>query len=188
MSVSSPAGRAVQPWSRSGSDGNDQLQPLLRPGAREDLQALTAMHGRCSEETLRRRYHGSMPRLTPRMAAVMLDPADGWSVVAACGRDLLIGIATYAPDREGMYDVGLLVEDRWQRRGMGTQLLRTLARTAYDRGIPALTCATQPDNAYVPRTIRSAGFRPRIRMIDGLAVATFSVGGPPHQPTPTMDL
>ena len=116
-----------------------------------------------------------MPRLTPRVASALLEPADGWSVVAACGQDTVVGVATYAPDRQGLYDVGLLVEDRWQRQGMGARLLRTLARAAYDHGIPALTCATQPDNACLPRTIRSAGFRPRIRMIDGLAVATFSV-------------
>ena len=158
-------------------DVDQQCRPHVRPGTRDDLGSLIDMHERCSAETLRRRYHGSMPRLTSRTTSALLEPAGGWSVVAASGRDLLVGIATYAPDHKGMYDVGLLVEDRWQRKGVATQLLRRLAAEAHDHGIPALTCATQPDNTPVPRTIRAAGFRPRIRMIDGLAVATFSITG-----------
>jgi GNAT superfamily N-acetyltransferase len=178
MGTSSPAGTPVRRSGPAGAygvdlDGHRRLQ--LRPGTPDDVQMLTAMHERCSAETLRRRYHGSMPRLAPLVARALLDPADGWSVVAVPDQDAVAGIASYAPDREGMHDVGLLVEDRWQRQGLGTRLLLTLARAAFECGIPALTCATQPDNTAVVQTIRSAGFRPRIRMIDGLAVAAFSI-------------
>lgn len=179
MAASSQAGtqRRRSPAGTEAVDLDGHPRVKVRPGTADDLRSLTAMHTRCSAETLRRRYHASMPRLTPRLARALLRPADGWSVLAVSDEDAVVGIATYAPDREGMYDVGLLVEDRWQRRGLGTRLLLALARAAHERGIPSLTCASQPDNVSVPRTIRSAGFRPRIRMLDGLAVATFSVTG-----------
>lgn len=176
MGILPPAAEDVHERSREPDAMDIRQRPRLRPGASDDVSSLTAMHGRCLAETLRRRYHGSMPRLTPRLAGALLEPANGWSIVAAVDRDV-VGIATYAPDRDGMYDVGLLVEDRWQRQGVGTRLLLSLADAARERGVGALTCASQPDNISVPRTIRHAGFRPRIRMIEGLAVATFSVGG-----------
>ena len=143
----------------------------VRPGTGDDLPRLVAMHARCSDDTVHRRYHSAMPRLAPRLAHGLLQPEQGWSVVAARGPDLL-GIAVYAADRDGTYDVGLLVEDRWQRQGVGTRL----------RGIPALTCTTQSDNSSVPRTIRRAGFDPHISVVDGLTRATFSVKGPTPNP------
>lgn len=148
--------------------------PRLRPGTIRDLPRLVAMHDRCSEETVRRRYHSPVPQLSTRLAHELLRPARGWSVVATCGCDL-VGLAVYAADRDGGYDVGLLVEDRWQRQGVGSRLLRALARHARDHGISVLTCTTQLDNPCVLRTIRRAGFGPRLSVVDGLVEARFSV-------------
>jgi GNAT superfamily N-acetyltransferase len=152
----------------------DDRPARLRPGTTYDLPRLVAMHARCSQETIRRRYHTAVPQLSARLAHGLLRPARGWSVVAVSGGDL-VGIAAYAANHDGGYDVGLLVEDQWQRQGVGSRLLGVLARHARDHRIPALTCTTQPDNQAVPRTIRRAGFEPRLTAVDGLVEAKFFV-------------
>jgi GNAT superfamily N-acetyltransferase len=149
-------------------------RPRLRPGTSHDMSHLVAMHDRCSQETIHRRYHSPVPQLSARLAHGLLRPLRGWSVVAVHGGDL-VGVALYAADRNGQYDVGLLVEDRWQRQGVGSRLLRVLARHARGHGVAELICTTQPDNPGVPRTIRRAGFEPHLRLVDGLVEATFPV-------------
>jgi len=150
---------------------------VLRPGAAHDVAGLIAMHARCSVETIRRRHHTAMPHLPVRLARALLTPDHGHSLVATCGPHL-IGIATLARGHDGEHDVGLLVEDRWQRQGIGTRLLHTLAQQAAKQHIPRLLCLVQPDNEAVPATIRRAGFHPRLTMTDGLLQATIPLSRP----------
>jgi GNAT superfamily N-acetyltransferase len=43
-------------------------------------------------------------------------------------------------------EIGLVVADSWQGRGLGTTLLRTLARRASDRGVRTLVMEVLPEN------------------------------------------
>jgi RimJ/RimL family protein N-acetyltransferase len=155
----------------------------LRPGSREDAAMLIAMHARCSAETIRRRYHTPMPHLSPRLARELLTPQRGQSMVMTSA-DTLVGIASLARDPDGEYEVGLLVEDRWQRQGIGSRLLRTLAHRAAGQDVTRLTCHVQPDNQALVATIRRAGFVPRIQMVDGLLQARIPLT-PLHRPART---
>lgn len=146
--------------------------PILRTGSAEDTEALTAMHLRCSAQTLNRRYHAPVPHVTPRMARALLAPPAGASMLLTVGPDV-IAAGMFCPDETaeepGQADLGLLVEDAWQRRGQGARLLRALAVEAANRGLETLVCMVQPDNEAVLRTIRRAGLRVRATYVDGLA-------------------
>jgi RimJ/RimL family protein N-acetyltransferase len=146
---------------------------LLRVGSPEDAGMLVAMHARCSAETIQRRYHAPMPYLSPRLAHALLRPQHGRSVVMTCGDDL-VGIASFARDHDGEYELGLLVEDRRQRQGFGSRLLHAVTRQAAHQGIATLTCYIQPDNQAILATIRRAGLTPRISRVDGLLRARVS--------------
>ena len=152
-------------------------ETVLRPGTTDDVAGLIAMHARCSAETTRRRYHTAIPHLPARLPHALLTPDHGHSLVATHGPDL-IGIATFARGHDGEHEVGLQVEDRWQRHGIGTRLLHALARQAAHQHIPRLVCLVQPDNNAVPATIRRAGFHPRLTMTDGLLQATIPLARP----------
>lgn len=52
-----------------------------------------------------------------------------------------------AGERSGRADIGLVVADRWQGQGLGTLLLRLLARRAADRGVTDLVLDVLPDNS-----------------------------------------
>lgn len=174
-----PPGRCgVQPVAaRSPQAPQDQPRPRL--GSISDAHALVAMHGRCSAEVVHRRYHAPVSNVTPRMARALLAPAGGLSMVMAVGEDI-VAAGLFCPDPAGADDataeLGLIVEDSWQRRGVGARLLRALAVAAADRGLETLTCLTQPDNDAVLRTIRRAGFRARATYADGLTEYRLAVG------------
>ena len=145
----------------------------VRLGTVADATALVAMHERCSSETVCRRYHAPLPRLSPRLARAMLEPTGGLSLVITVG-DEIVGMGMLAPDPTSAdgtdAEVGLLVEDRWQRQGHGTRLLRALVVEAATRGLRTLTCQVRPDNEAVLPTISRAELHARVSAADGLTV------------------
>lgn len=125
------AALARQPWTlRVGT------HPLtVRPSTARDLAAVARMHSRCSARSLLDRYRsGGRP---PAVAALDLALRRPYSIVAVT--DAGDVVATGALGHDGVHnsycvEVGLLVEDRWQRLGIGTELLSHLAGAAQVAG------------------------------------------------------
>ncbi|GAA0624026.1 GNAT family N-acetyltransferase [Kribbella sandramycini] len=139
-------------------------EPELRRASVEDAEAVVAMHERCSHESRTRRYHVPMPKLTARTARHLSAPAGGVSIVAGVD-DAVIGMATAAPWEElggTAMEVAVLVEDGWQGRGLGAQLLRQVITAARDLGADRAVCVVQPENAAMLRTIEGLRMRTRV--------------------------
>jgi GNAT superfamily N-acetyltransferase len=106
----------------------------LRPPASSDLAQITAMWERCSPATPMARFHAPVRRIPASyLKTVRSDPSA--SLVALPGRtDVVVALASLVPGDGGTAELGVLVEDAWQRRGIGGQLgdqamLSTSART-----------------------------------------------------------
>ena len=92
-----------------------------------------ALVGDCSPETLRRRFflpaapeNGEVFRRYRRF--LLTGPPSGAAVVATVG-SRPVGLLNLVVVGDGVVEVGLLVADPWQRRGIATNLLATeLAR------------------------------------------------------------
>ncbi len=138
-----------------------------RYGAEADLAAVTAMHDRCSARSLRSRFHSPLPRVRTGMARRLLRPADGWSRVAELG-PRVVGLACAGPLSAEELEVGLLVEDAHQGRGIGTRLLREVAAEAGRRGYRTLSCLTEPGNGAVLEVVRKAALPATRTRGDGL--------------------
>jgi len=150
-----------------GPDSADAV--TVRQGTAEDAGALAAMHARCSAETVHRRFLAPVPRLSPRLARALLEPVGGVSLLVTVGRHVVAaGMLGPDPETPGAAEVGVMVEDRWQRHGHGTRLLRALAVEAAHLGYDTLTCMVRPDNDAVLPSIRRAGLRARVSFADGL--------------------
>jgi ribosomal protein S18 acetylase RimI-like enzyme len=128
----------------------------IRYGAPQDVAAVTALHDRCSDRSLYRRYHAPLPRLPGRLARQLLCPDGGWSLLAERAGEV-VAMACAGPLSSTDLEVGLLVQDACQGRGIGVRLLRELATSAAGRGYRALHCLTQPDNDAALATIRRTG-------------------------------
>jgi GNAT superfamily N-acetyltransferase len=162
--------------------GPGEGSPVVRFGQVTDAPAVVRMHARCSPDVLLRRYHVPMPRLTWRSARRLLSPPGGGSLLAVAGTEV-VGMVVLAPYGEGVMDVGLLVEDRWQRAGVGSGLLQQAARLAASLGATDLMCSMQADNRSLVPTVQRSGLTCRLRA----AAGTVDVRIPLHD-VPPMDL
>lgn len=133
---------------------------LLRPATVDDVAAVRRLHERCSPQTLHRRYLGGAVPSDARFRR-LLEPAGGVALIAvhhdpATGEDRAVALANLLTEGD-LGEVALLVEDGWQRRGLGTALLRRLTAYAARGGVRAVTAHSGADNAAMLRTLRRLG-------------------------------
>ena len=103
---------------------------LCRFGA-GDTDELLAMHERCSPQTRFARWHGHTKRFPPSYLARLL--GDDVAVLARYD-GVVIGFASAAQVSTSIWEIGLLVEDAWQLRGVGGQLLTEIIDVARSAG------------------------------------------------------
>ncbi|WP_370619632.1 GNAT family N-acetyltransferase [Mumia qirimensis] len=167
---------------RTGSGSDAALpayeDPHVRVAVPEDTPALVELHSRCSEETLYRRYQAPMTGVIHRrMARRLATPVDGAALVAEVGAELVAHAVAAPLDEETprTWEVGVIVEDAWQRRGIGTALVRGAARLAREGGADEIVVVSQPGNDAILRTIGRAGFVARIARADNTVRITVDV-------------
>jgi GNAT superfamily N-acetyltransferase len=168
---------------------DDGAELVLRAAGPTDLAAVRALHGRCSPGTLTGRYQGPAAE-ADRYLGHLLDPRHGQSVVAETGAGQVVGLGHLLTDGEDC-EVALLVEDAWQRRGIGTGLLGALLGLAARAGREEVYAVTPGPNAGMVAVLRGTGLPLEQRAEDGGLVLTarLSPGGrypqsPAARPTP----
>lgn len=102
--------------------------------------------------------------------------AGGSALVAIAETGLVVALCNLVEDGPEA-EVGLLVEDAWQRRGLGTGLLRRAVHLATASGISALHVHTHGENNAMIRTLRRLG-RPMRHETDGTVVTLTVDLGP----------
>ncbi|MFY0406030.1 GNAT family N-acetyltransferase [Solicola sp. PLA-1-18] len=156
----------------------DPALVTLRASTAADAAALVALHARCGDETLLRRYHAPMNRvITTRLARRLAAPDEGVGLVVEVG-DRVVAHGLLVARDQGAYDrweLSVLVEDGWQRRGLGVALLKQAARHARAEGARELAFVTQAGNDAFLRTVGRAGFTARIRRRDGVVEIVTSL-------------
>ncbi len=106
------------------------------PPAVTDTDALLAMLGRCSRASLFHRFHGFTDGVAYFAALLRARPDD--QTLLAWSGSTCVGVATIAAGATGLLDLGVLVEDAWQRRGIGTRLIASLLDDAHAKGVTAV--------------------------------------------------
>ncbi|WP_020671614.1 GNAT family N-acetyltransferase [Amycolatopsis nigrescens] len=129
---------------------------VLRLGEPGDADRVFALHQRCSMNTLFQRYHTGMRTVPRRWLHRLLTPPRGLSLLAMCGRET-VGLGQLLPAGPDRAEVSLLVEDSWQRDGVGTALMIRLATLAAIRGHRELVAVCLPGQDAIIRTAVRAG-------------------------------
>ena len=135
----------------------DGTRVALRPIRPDDESALTALYERLSPQTTYQRFFTAMRRLPPDWAHILANvDYDRRMAIAAVGPEgELIGVARYAYDPESAEaEIAIVIEDRWQGRGLGTVLLGELVRYAVAVGISRLRAYVLADNVRMLKLIR----------------------------------
>lgn len=112
---------------------------VVRPSTARDIAAVAQMNHRCSPRSLLDRYHsGGRP---PTVAALDWALRNPFSFVAVRPGGAVVAhvsIRRDAAHTESCAEVELLVEDRWQRLGVGSELVTHVAGVAQVEGYTQL--------------------------------------------------
>jgi len=151
--------------------------------------AVVAMAARCSRTTLYRRFHGFTDGVAYFTALLRHHP-EHETHLAWC-RSRCIGLATLAANAEGGADLGVVVEDRCQRRGIGTLLVSSLLARAGERGVGTLHADVLSDDVFLLHALSRIGPL-SVSVEQGAVAVDIDIGGArarsqwaiPHGPVP----
>jgi acetyl coenzyme A synthetase (ADP forming)-like protein len=137
----------------------------LRSVSPGDRDPLVAMFARCSQQTIRYRFLHlvkELPRALLDQLTAKPDSANVALVVTqgAEAAERIVAVAAYATiqDRPEVAEVSLLVEDAWQKRGIGSILLDMLAELARVQGVTRFSADVMADNRVMLSVFRKAGY------------------------------
>jgi GNAT superfamily N-acetyltransferase len=166
--------------SRSVGPSGERPLVVVRPARSDDRSALTSMVERTSDAALWRRFHGAGRRVVERELDRVVRPTDDHRSWVAITADAEIrGTATLATGRDGTTEAAFLVEDAWQRQGIGRTLYAAIAVHAATSGISQVVGRVQADNERAIRFLRSLGLGARATFVgDGEVEVTVPVPPP----------
>jgi GNAT superfamily N-acetyltransferase len=152
----------------------------VRQAATADREALMRMFVRCTPDTRYRRFHGPVKAIPERYLAEALSGSPFHYALVACpvpvsglemdsepcldsgqqwepGADGIVALASCRMVDEGAAELGVLIEDAWQRRGLGTRLIRELAAHAANAGLRLMGAQLLAEQAWITGLLRPYG-------------------------------
>lgn len=142
-----------------------------------DVEAAKAMHDRCSQRTLGMRYHGPV-RDADRYLNHLLSPRFGRTLAVQTASGRIVGVGHLLWDGDET-EIALLVEDDWQRRGMGSELLGRLVTMAVEAGCESVYAVTQASNTGMVAAMRGLGLPLDYQIEEGTLVITARLEATP---------
>lgn len=155
----------------------------LRPLAPDDRAKILALLKRCSPETLRNRFLQPVKMLPEKLFTRLMN-VDGVHHVALVvtrgegDEEEIVAVGRYhvAPAAAAeTAEVSFLVEDAWQRRGIGPALLASLAELARQNGITRFCAETLSDNHAMLSVFLKSGYQVAARTSLGVTHVEFSI-------------
>jgi GNAT superfamily N-acetyltransferase len=142
-----------------------------------DLDAAKAMHERCSSSTLNMRYHGPVGD-ADRYLNHLLSPRFGRTLAVQTASGRVVGLGHLLWDGDET-EIALLVEDDWQRRGIGGELLGRLVTMAVEAGCESVYAVTQASNTGMVAAMRGLDLPLDYQIEEGTLVITARLDATP---------
>jgi GNAT superfamily N-acetyltransferase len=147
------------PGVRTGAErlGRDKERLLVRPAAAGDRAALEGMFQRCSPATVYQRFHGQVRAFPRAYLDEALAGTDVHYAVTCYSGCAAVALASYRIGEPGSAELGIVVEDAWQRRGLGGLLLGELVAHARDHGIGVLHAQMLTEQDWITKMLARHG-------------------------------
>jgi RimJ/RimL family protein N-acetyltransferase len=157
----------------------------IRPIGVDDHDRLRDHHERLSPESRYRRFLAAKPQLTSADARylVEIDGCDHYALVATlpdAAGEPIVGVARFVrlPANREVAEVAIVVNDAYQRQGMGAELVSRLAQEAVARGVRRFRATMLADNLGVHRLFEGLAAGPIEHLrLGGLSEMEFPLPG-----------
>jgi acetyltransferase len=145
---------------------------IIRPIRPEDEPLLVKFHGTLSAESVYNRYFNQIKldqRVEhERLVQICFNDYDREMALVAeftdpiSGRQEILGVGRLSKAR-GLNEAefSLLISDKWQKQGLGTELLKRLVHIAHDEKLKRVKANILADNHAMQNVSRKAGFKVR---------------------------
>lgn len=130
---------------------------MVRPAAAGDRAALEAMFQRCSPATVFRRFHGQVRAFPRAYLDEALAGSDAHYAVVCYSGCEAVALASCRTGEPGSAELGILIEDAWQRRGLGGTLLGELVAHAAGHGIQTLRAQMLTEQGWIIKMLARHG-------------------------------
>jgi acetyltransferase len=147
----------------------DGTPVAIRPIRPEDEPLMVQFHQTLSERSVYLRYFCSLSLSTrvehERLVRICFGSYErGFALVAdhlnpETGQHEVLGVGRFSAINRADAEAAVLVSDRWQGRGLGTELLATVARVARDEKFKRLSGEILRDNLATQAIFKKVGFR-----------------------------
>ncbi|HVN32871.1 MAG TPA: GNAT family N-acetyltransferase, partial [Thermoanaerobaculaceae bacterium] len=161
----------------------DGQSVLLRMATPADLPAIRALLSRVSKQSLRMRFMGTMAQAPPKFVDGLCGegPRERACLLAVIGEEpdvKVVGFGNYVGlGVRNTAEVGFLVDDEFQGRGISTLLLERLAGIAAGAGFVAFEADVLFENQPMISVFRDSGFECEQVMDGGSYHVQFPVAG-----------
>lgn len=144
-------------WAERLDDGSDAWIRLGRP---QDTQAVADMHHRCSQASRYQRYFTPMDSWREVNLRRISGGHRGATLVATDGGTEVVALGNVFPVESGESsgaEIAVIVEDAWQRRGLGRRMLEHLVDVAGTLGFTSVTAFVLAENTGMIGLLESLG-------------------------------
>jgi acetyltransferase len=149
----------------------DGTPVTIRPIRPEDEPLMVQFHTTLSERSVYLRYFCSLSLSTrvehERLVRICFGSYDrGFALVAdrknpETGQHEVLGVGRFSAINRSEAEAAVLVSDRWQGRGLGTELLASVARAAREEKFQRLSGEILRDNLATQAIFKKVGFKLR---------------------------
>ena len=155
----------------------DGTEVVLRPIGPDDKPLLEQGMAALSPTSRRLRFMSSIESLSRSQLAYLTEIDHethlAWGALIG-GRPVAVGRVIRLPDSPRSAEVAITVVDDWQRRGIGTLLVRLLAEIARSIGIERFVFDALPENEGIVGLFE--GFEANHQIRDGVVSGSFDIG------------
>jgi acetyltransferase len=147
----------------------DGTPVTIRPIRPEDEPLMVQFHATLSERSVYLRYFCSLSLSTrvehERMVRICFGSYDrGFALVAdrknpETGQHEILGVGRFSAINRAEAEAAVLVSDRWQGRGLGTELLTRVSQSAREEKFEKLSGEILRDNLATQAIFKKVGFR-----------------------------